>query len=692
MAGDRTLLLRKLERYSRRPGGAGAGLAQADERVVLVPPRAVGETFQGHRAPLGLGFERARTLLAQGHRVRLVAHGATIRGAWPEWAASCGRLTLTELGAYRMGNPSDETRPLAADVRAWLDRLFEGTVEGIGGGSIFYASAAGRFLQVLFEAVPYVHGLAEAHPRARFDCVDTDWVGLRLLERRIEPQGGWLGRRLALASAAWPLKVAIHFAYRFVRAAAGQVRNFLRSAPSRRRLAKLRARKPAQDPSVWLGMVPDWKRINRHVVDGVAVPALERGDRLGVLLCTTLLPGERFDHALGERRGSKLWPALDLLGESADDIAVDQVVGPEHWGGLIRVLLRGAGRSAAIALRLARSSPLLSSGSLQLDLSPHLPAVAALGTTDVLQALAAADAVGAAQRRHDFSGAAVVFAALNLVETTTVDQLLQQAGGTTVDFVHGAGGDNWYGMTETTASYRAVWTRTDAETCRKLGARPLFVRLPGARHLSSQGAAGIRKVLLLTNYVHVDTAAAGFPLEPFQIELLEAVTLLASTFPELREFRWRPHPSDDRTIIKRAARLILGLDLSLDQPIGRDLDWADIVVTSPSSTVPQALLAGRPVFVHVTPALLSLTDIQAVHPDRCFFYADELAALIQRFLAAVAQDAGRALAPERETFAALFGDSPDELADLPATLAAALTVPAPSRRAREAPLVTSRTR
>lgn len=684
MLKGRNILREKLERYSRRPDGAAVNEAQAEELVVLVPPRAVGEAINTERAPLGIGFELARSLLDQGQRVRLVAHGATIRGAWPKWAASADRLTLTELGAYRIGNPSEETRALAADVRAWLDRLFEGAVEGVGGGSIFYASAGGRFLQALFEAVPYVHGLAEAHPSARFDCIDPDWVGLRLLERRIEPEGGRPKRPQAPASAAWPLKVGAHFAYRFGRAAAGQVRNFLRSAPSRRRLAKLRARKPAEDPSVWLVMVPDWKRINRHVVDGVVVPALEHGEPLGVLLCTTLLPGERFDHALGERRGSKLWPALDLLGTSLEGIAIDQVVGPEDWGGLIRLLLRGAGRSAAIAFRLARSSPLLSSGSLQLDLSPHLPAVAALGTTDVLQALAAADAVAAAKRRHDFSGAAVVFAALNLVETTTVDQLLQRAGGTTVDFVHGAGGDNWYGMTETHASYRAVWTRTDAETCRKLGATPLVVRLPGCRQPSGQGAAGNRKVLVLTNYVHVDTAAAGYPLEPFQTELLEAIGLLASAFPGSLEFRWRPHPNDDRAMIERALRRAPGLDLSLDQPMERDIDWADIVITSPSSTVPQALLAGRPVFVHVPPALRCLTDIEAIHPDRSFFYANELVTRMQRFLAAAAEDARRALAPERETFAALFDDSPDKLADLPAALAAARSEPAPARPVREA--------
>ncbi len=668
MASADDTLSDRIEHYSRSASRTVCGHAWAEDVLVLVPPRAVNEVIKSGTATLAQGFVRARELLGQGQRVRLISHGATVRGTWPEWVASCEGLTLTELGAYRVGNPSDQTRELSSNVRMWLEDLFEGTIEGVPNASVFYASAAARLLQPLFEAVTYVHGLAQAHPHTSVDCIDPDWIGLRLLNQALGLLGGPTAET-RLTSWRWRGQIAAHFAYRFLRAAAGQIRNFIRSAPSRRRVGELRARR-FERPAIWIGMVPDWRRINRHLIDGVAIPALERGDKLGVLLCTTLLPGERFDDTLGERRGSTLWPALEML-ETLDDMPVEQIVGPEGWRGMIGLLARGAHRSAVVALRLARLPPVISSGSLQIDLSRHMPVIAALATTDVLQALAAAQGVAELMRRHDFNGASIAFASLGLVETATADLLFQTAGATTVDFVHGSGGDNWFGMTETTAVYRAVWSKTDAETCRKIGATPLLVRPPGQRRLLLKHPRAIQRVLLMTNYVHVDTGAAHFPLQPFQTELLHGMALLNGAFAELSEFRWRPHPCDDREIIERDIHRVPGLDLSVKRRIEDDISWSDIIITSPSSTMIDALLAGRPLFLHVPPAMRSLVELEAVDADRKFFYAAESVAQIGQFLRTKADDPERALAPEQSTQRALFGDALDELTDVPAALASA---------------------
>jgi hypothetical protein len=169
----------------------------------------------------------------------------------------------------------------------------------------------------------------------------------------------------------------------------------------------------------------------------------------------------------------------------------------------------------------------------------------------------------------------------------------------------------------------------------------------------------------------VDTSAAQFPFHPFQLELLAGIDEVMVAFPGILQFRWRPHPCDDHEIIKRDHLRVRDLDLSLKRTIEEDIAWSDIIITSPSSTMTNALLTNRPLFVHVPPAMASLRELQAVHAKRKFFYAAELVLRIKQFLLSTLEDPNEVLASERSTRTALFGDTPDDLIDVLAALAAA---------------------
>jgi hypothetical protein len=167
--------------------------------------------------------------------------------------------------------------------------------------------------------------------------------------------------------------------------------------------------------------------------------------------------------------------------------------------------------------------------------------------------------------------------------------------------------------------------------------------------------------LLASNYTHEDTRGANLPLEPFQREMLRTVALLRKNVAVPLEFRWRPHPSDDRDAIERARSTVDGLELSPNRDAEQDLEWADIVITSVSSMIPQILMLGLPLFVHVPPALEELQDVQAISPERRFFYAEDLVQEFKQLVELIETGAVPPLAPEKQAAARFLAPGVDAL-------------------------------
>lgn len=644
-------LRRSVAAHSVRPaGGPDQG---GPEVVIVVPPPRQGNIVGREVPGLRAAFIEAERLLGEGLAVRVAAFGPTIEENWPDWARSARGLTLTELGAYRVTSPIITTRELVPDVAAWLDRLFGDLIPELGNGMHFYASACSRLLQPWFDAWPYARGLAEAHPGARFRCVEVDWAGLPQLRVLVEAGGGTVETSIPRPRRAWRARVIAGIAYHFARAAAGQLRSFIRASRTRRRLRDLRQR--SASPPIWLALVPDWPRINAHAHEAVTAPLLANSVVPGALLCTTLASGERAKDGR-PRDGKSLWPGLGPLETEQQRPIVDQAVGPETWLGLVRMLIVGAARCMRIAGRLVRGRPRIAFGPAEMNVMQSWRDLAALCTTDVLQALGAAAAVRRLVTRYDFAGRPVVFSALSLVDTATVEALLRNAGARTIDFKHGAGGDGWYGIWETQASEIGVWTRADQKLARQLGSRSILFSPPRATK-PVRASGPIRNVLFLTGYVHGDWRASNFAMLPFQTEMLRSARFLGEAHPGRFAFLWRPHPADDAELVAASEREFPQITRSGHSALAEDLEWADAVITYGGSTMALALLEDVPVFVHVMPSIQSYPDVQEIAAERRFFYARDL---VQPFLELVAKLDRRdpeALRVDQRARSAVWGES-----------------------------------
>jgi hypothetical protein len=635
-----------VRRYSVRP----AARARVDELdpddVVLVPPPNVAAVIAHPRSALVDGFALARRLLEQGRTVRLIGEGATLAAGWPGWIGHAEGLVLTELGAYRDRESRGYSQSLREGIERWLDDTFAGVLpDGLSPSTVFYSVACARLFQPLYNAAPFIDGLIARHAGARLVCADPDWVGLAAIARRRANASGSPAEHRAGRGRPWGARLWAAVTRSVVRSAAGQLRAHYLTAKAR---SWLRVNRVAGDrsggPDLWLGVVPCWgERANQHVLESVAEPAFERGLRIGILMTTSL------DGGAGSKKGdgaADLWPVLAPVLPPARDVTVEQVVLPESLAELRSVLAGAASGAARVADRLARQGPHLDIAGFPIDLSVHLSSLARLVGTDLMVALATGKATEAVLARHK-RAVPVVFSALGFVESAAPNAWLRHAGLPTVDFVHGTGADTWQGAAETRAAGRAVWTRGDAETVGALGQRAIVIGVPRLDPPRPLAPGPPRRVIVLSNYVHESWRSADYPLRIHQAELLRAIQLLRARFAERFEYRWRPHPSDNSALVEAGLRVTEGLVLSADRSLAEDLEWSDIVISSNSSSSIEALLWGRPVFLHASPAQRFLPEVRAFAEQRRFFYAHELPDLFQTCVAAM--DAGDSRALDLDT-------------------------------------------
>lgn len=647
------------------PAAKDSNATSGEEVIIVCAPPSVGSADAGARSSLEIGFKKAYSIASAGRAARLIAHGCTLPTSQPGWLNAHMNLSLSELGHYRLGDPIQQTRALSSSIRSWLDSIFAPAAGHRQASRIFYGSLAGRVLQPLFDAIPYAHGLAAAYPGGNFIITGDAWPGTHILRSLIEPTGGRVISPLPQRVRGWRLRFTLAFLFTFVRALIGQLKNYALSKKVRVFLTQ-HSSGDKPKPKIWLGLVPNWERVNRHVIDRIALPLLERKIPFGIVFITTLAMGERTQDRKEQKPTSDLpWPMLDFLKPHIKHIPLEQLVRPYSLLRFLSALRIGCVASLRIGWRLLQQGPYLAFGPYRAELDKLCRPISALATIDVLPVALANEAQSELSARYNFTDCKVVFSSVGVADSAAADHALRQSGATTINFVHGALGDGWYGQTENCADYMMVWTHTDVANCINQGTSAIFSP-PDSSFVYRKISCRVRNILFLTNYLHNDWTAANYPLKPFLLEMLRAQKLIEQEHPGVFRFKWRPHPSDVRTEIDRVASQFPAFELSGQKSLDEDLLWADIAITSPSTAILNALAADLPVFVHCPPAQRILPEMQALADERKFFFANDLSSSFTDLVKALDKDRTTATAPERELYKTLvgLGETPKDINDL----------------------------
>ena len=484
-------LARRVEAQFVSP--AGATIASPD-RIVIVP---AGESIAS-------GFSRARARLESGDAVRILGCGITYPETWPAWAKEEGNLSLAELGVYEGRTRMEASRPLAASLRTWCDRVFDGVIPGLDGADVFSSGAAGRLLQDVMDCAALVEGVKAVHPEATIEAIDPAWAGSALLTA--EDAAHSKARRLVL-----PAVVALGVVASALRA----LRDFRRGAASR---LKMQENSLERSPAIWLALTPDWLRANKHLVDTLGTEALARGESVGVLLIGSWGVGAR-DERSQSIRGTELWPGLGTLRDHFPGrVCVAGAVMPDRFGKLITTILHGAVASLRATVR-----------ALRLGSPPHgrdkPMELAKLLSHDVVSAVLAAEA--AQQARQALApDARIIFCGASLPTHAAPERVLHRLGVATAEYMHGLGSDSWHGMAESRVDTRFVWSLTDAKGLLPTAQTNVVAGLPASP--SQARGQGLRKIAILTNYYHrnivvphggtkrgsIPTRASGDPAAP----------------------------------------------------------------------------------------------------------------------------------------------------------------------------------
>lgn len=635
-------LKQKLRRFTVVRGTVAAGA----ETIVLAQP---GE-------PIDEAFRKAEVLVRGETPVRLIGQGVTLTRTWPDWVKEAEGLSLTEWGALQYATLGEMTIGLQAEMRHWIRSIADDIFDGLPSDRILFASACSRFFQRVVLCFPIARALAVAFPGATVLVAGQDpWLRnlLETVASHSDPRHAphtqrhghrvWAARIIALGSAA------------LAASAIREIAEYITARASFNMLARLRRRQAAQLPNTWIGAAPDWYRINQHLLRALAVPETDTGGTIGIILVSTLSTGLRDEANMRIHHPSpNPWPGLGPLAERFDRCVVEQAVLPERLLAFVRATLRGLMRSAVLLRRLARS-PLLDLPSVQLSHSEWTRGLVTWATVDVVRATlaqAAADLItarlGSAVQTFSVTGS-------GSPNIAAVDLSFQREGVTTFDHPHGAGGDSWTGASSTSSSIRCVWTLPDSRAAEVGGQATLVTGMPAPERLSARTRPA-RRILMMSNYVHRDAARDGhYPLRAFQDELLDVIPLLRARGHADKEFRWRPHPADDQLLVALEAKRHPGLALSRGVAVEEDAAWADLVVSSISTTLIEVLFAGVPVFVHALPEHWGTPVTSFIDPSRLFFRAADGADAISSWLDQHGSDAKGGLAQEEKARVALFG-------------------------------------
>lgn len=596
---------------------------------------------------LSEAFARAKEVLAEKKRVRLIGHGVTIRSTWPSWVETAEGLTLSELGSYRVGNVQDITRPLREMYRSWVGRVFERAAPKGEAADLYFAPVVARLFHPAFEAQVFVGGIAALHQGATFHLVGDDRSAYDPFVPSDVPSALRLARDLALPPAlvgAWLAATAVTLKECVVMR--------LEARPSWKVL-DARPAPTGESPRLWVGVVPDCYRNNKHIIDAAAIPELEGGRKLGVLFLATLRSGRRGDLDYTKVFDKDdLWAGLGVLRPELDRCEVAQAVMPRKLGGYLRAVGSYLGQSASVIARMAMDPEPLRAVARRSGVYSVATRAAAVASLDVARSVIAEHAAREVVAQRDFGGRVVVLAAATASGFTSVDSVLKSAGATTAEHTHGSTGNVWYGAAESSATVQIVWTEADKGAIG--GVRPCEVGgMPQVMKLRARTPVVPRKVLLLTNYVTGMRFYKPLPFEPFQDEVLRAAKLLNDATGGELSFRWRPHPVDEDEPVARGLAKVPFIELSRTRPLEEDLDWCDVLVTVASTAMVEAALGDVPIFVHALPEFEP--EFSFMPPERRFFRAEEFLAKFQAYVEAVRRGDPAASAADARGKVGLFG-------------------------------------
>lgn len=644
----------------------------------------------GEVVVLSVGIERAPDAFAiarerrkSGQIVRVIAPGATLEGSWPAWVrAEHPDLRLTEPGAFNHEPSVVSTWDLQEDLRAFLDRTFAGAFKGRP-ADLLFTSACARFLQTPIATYPIARALAETW-RARsgdapatFVCLDRGFHTINggwdpsLFEQIVTAQGirvespeeerprGARARLLgATTHAPWPARALGVGALALAGSVLKQARGFL---ASRRSQAEVRSIHSKERPRVWLTIIPDWARVNSIAVEAFGLPLLAEGERLGVIFVDNLRRGVRSETNMKATEASSVtWPGLGALQPFVErgQCVIEQAVQPAALADFATTLARGALASGKALSRLARDRyvPVLNE-SARIDLGPNLWPLLSLATLDVLRGVLAERASESFVAKTAFGPNNVaIVSCSSTVSLAAVDVALQRAGALTLNSPDGSGSDTWTGVGSTVSSARVVWTHADARSIGRSCDRVIVAGMP-LRMSNPARQSRPRRILLLNNHGHREFSVGGvFRERAFQEELLRLPEELRKRgFADLA-FRWRPHPAATQDSIDHGMAVLHDVDLSTNRPLHEDATWADLIVCGYSTSIIEVLFSGAPVFVQARSELLGLPAHDFLQEPRVFFYADEGAEKIGRYLSAwTSVNTRELLAPEYEAKERLFG-------------------------------------
>jgi hypothetical protein len=623
-------------------------------------------------APLDVGFDQAKQhALADGdQKVRVIGCGITLRQNWPDWVGRSKGVCLTELDAYLPCERAPLMNELESGLREWLASVFDGAIDAAKPERTLWASAMLRLFQPAFASWPLVRGLAHVHGQARVICTDANWVGGAALSRLIDAAGGTFAYlQPPSQKSGFPFRLGLWGAATAVAAVCFRAYEYWKERPSRERLRGLR--QTARDaPETWIGIFGDWPRAARHVVEGVGHAARLRGERIGVLLYGSLQPGLRQEDDTHGHTGSVVFPALEQPALQGIIGAVDQCASVETARALVDNAARSIVRSARVLVRIVRRGRIVNLGDMSFDLLPQIPALARLATFDVLRGNETAGATRSMLRRRSFEGARVVLPHASLITEAVPDLLLQEAGATTYDLIHGSLYDalDVHTIGRTNSSLKVLWTEGEARVYAPLTGHQKTVGgyVPRARS-TSRGAPRIRRapgpprILALTNYALGGTNGDKPPrMLCYQYAFFEALSGAIRSYPRPTELRWRPHPSDNRQHVEATATRHASLNMSLSlEPDGlpKEFVWADVVLTSISSTIAEALDYSLPILVHEIPFFDSAGVLSFFSSERLFCHADDLGPKLRDCLDAIDAESPDTLLHELALQSELFGPS-----------------------------------
>jgi len=616
-------------------------------------------------------FAEARAVVVRSNGpVRILANGATVEENWPEWVRTWrgDRLRLTELDCYLPYRRAPEILALNAVLERWLDDTLAGTTpEGIAPRTVYWSSACDRWFHEWADDWMRAVILDESNADARIVALDPGWIGSRVLDARRRATGRPAVEYASPVKAVWsaltrvvgarlrpPATVALTAA-----ALARRSWTFVRETPVRRDLARRQDAlgAPTAPPRVWIGIVGNWERASRPVLEALETATSRDLHAIGVLLLHTLENGVYTSEVRGPARSARPLPVVDHESLRGRVARIEQAVSTTTARELGRVLVRAAIAGSRIAWR-ARSATRVSSDGISILEDWPLGKVAKLLAVETLRVEEASVAASSLVKRVALDGSTIIYPHITQANDCVGHQLVRRAGARSIELVHGLTTErDQLGRARTFTDVKALWTDAEADVIRRIAPHQSVVggfmprRPPAIAVRATLERSRPIRILVGSGYL-----SAGWALDPrarqhYQLPLLADVLASGDAIGPIH-VRWRPHPGDDPALVRLYTERFPSLERSTEKHVEDDLRWCDLLVTSLSSVAIEALGFKIPVFVHQVP-FWDWSAFAAFDPGRVFGITSTFREVAEPCVTLL-RAGGDALGPERATLRRLF--------------------------------------